>query len=264
MKKLFHEAPNSLFFYVQALTEGDYCLVHLLEENSTYRELFTGACREREVILDNSIFELGEAFDMHKFHKWAYELKPTWYIIPDALEDTEKTLLNARTWNSVYKEATPGKTIGVVQGKDYYEIVNCYTELDRDVNVDMIAISFDYSYYEQLVPHPNKLVSWMLGRITLLGLLEKDSIINKSKPHHLLGTSLPVEGKYYRQYPWIYSVDTSNPVVAAILDIPYEQNYGLYHKESQKLFELITHPAEKVDLGLLHYNLSEFRKYWNG
>lgn len=264
MKKLFHEAPNSLFYYVQSRTEGDYCLVHLLEEDATYRELFRKACREREVILDNSIFELGEAFDMHKFHEWTYELSPTWHIIPDALEDTEKTLKNARLWDTVYREATPGKTVGVVQGKDYYEIVHCYTELDQEINVDMIAISFDYSYYEQLVPHANKLVSWMLGRITLLGLLEKDGIINKSKPHHLLGTSLPVEGKFYKQYPWIYSVDTSNPVVAAIKGVSYEENFGLYHKESQKLFELINYPGEEVDLGLLSHNLSEFRKYWNG
>lgn len=263
MIKLFHEAPNSLFYYVQAKTDGDYCLVHLLEENETYRDLFKQACREREVILDNSIFELGEAFDMHRFHEWTCELEPTWYIIPDVLEDSQNTIHNARIWNDVYRQATPGKCIGVVQGKDYYDIVDCYTKLDQSIDVDMIAISFDYSMYKRLVPNPNRLMSWMLGRVTLLGLLEADGVINKNKPHHLLGTSLPVEGKFYRDYPWIYSVDTSNPVVAAIKGVAYEENFGLTHKESQKLFELINYPGDLVESGLLEHNLQEFRKYWN-
>ena len=47
-----------------------------------------------------------------------------------------------------------------------------------------VAISFDYSYYQKTVPHPNKYVSWMLGRVKLLGDLVKDGIIDTSKPHH--------------------------------------------------------------------------------
>ncbi len=68
--KIAHESPVELFYYIQSKTDYDYCLVHLLEENETYKELFVQACKEREVILDNSIFELGEAFDMKKFFDW--------------------------------------------------------------------------------------------------------------------------------------------------------------------------------------------------
>ena len=40
----------------------------------------------REVLLDNSIFELGTAFDSEKFAKYVEELKPTYYVVPDVLE----------------------------------------------------------------------------------------------------------------------------------------------------------------------------------
>ena len=263
MIKISHEAPTGLFYYIQSKTDYDYCLVHLLEEDETYKDLFLKACKEREVILDNSIFELGEAFDMKKFFEWVDILKPTWYIIPDALEDSKKTIYNAYVWNQFHRPNRKEKSIAVVQGKTYEEIVECYQTLDEKLDVDMIAISFDYSFYEKLVPHPNRLVSWMLGRVALLGMLEKDGVINRYKPHHLLGAALPQEGLYYRQYDWIYSMDTSNPVVHAIKGIKYKDT-GLMTKESQKLYELISHPAEAVNRDVLDHNLKAFKKFWNG
>lgn len=262
MIKIAHESPVGLFYYVQSKTDYDYCLVHLLEENDTYRELFRQACFDREVILDNSIFELGEAFDMKHFFKWVNELQPTWYIIPDALEDAKKTIFNAYVWNQFHRPTAKGKSIAVVQGKTYEEIVECYQVLDEKLDVDMIAISFDYSLYEEMVPHPNKLVSWMLGRVALLGRLEKDGVINKNKPHHLLGCALPQEGQYYQGYDWIYSMDTSNPVVHAIKNIEYPTE-GLKTKESQKLFELINYPADDIKKRTLDWNVSLFRRWWN-
>ena len=66
--KTFHEAPNSCFERVQQITDGDYCLVHLYDENEQYKEHFDNAVRKgREVILDNSIFELGTAFDSQDY-----------------------------------------------------------------------------------------------------------------------------------------------------------------------------------------------------
>ena len=263
MIKIAHESPTDLFSYVQSRTDYDYCLVHLLEENEAYKEAFIKACKEREVILDNSIFELGEAFDMKKFFEWNNKLEPTWYIIPDALEDAKTTIFNAYVWNQFHRPTAKGKSIAVVQGKTYEEIVECYQILDDKLDVDMIAISFDYSLYEEMVPHPNKLMSWMLGRVALLGRLEKDNVINKQKPHHLLGCALPQEGQFYRGYDWIYSMDTSNPVVHTYKGIQYPAE-GLQIKESQKLYELITSPEFLFDKKILEHNISSFRRWWNG
>jgi hypothetical protein len=265
MIKIAHEAPIDLFDEVQRLTDYDYALVHLLEENGRYRDTFEHAVKKgREVILDNSIFELEEAFEADRFALWVERLKPTWYIVPDALENAEKTMQQAANWFKNYSHV-PGKSIGVVQGKTYQEIRDCYRAMDEIANVDMIAISFDYSYYRESCPHPNKYVSWMLGRVKLLGDLERDNIINKDKPHHLLGCGLPQEFSFYKHadYKWIYSLDTSNPVVHGIKNIPYGPE-GLWSKESQKLHELIDYPLENLDINLILDNIKSFRNFTNG
>jgi len=265
MIKIAHEAPIDIFDEVQRLTDYDYALVHLLEENGRYRDTFEHAIKKgREVILDNSIFELEEAFEADRFAIWVERLKPTWYIVPDALENAEKTMQQAANWFKNYSHV-PGKSIGVVQGKTYQEIRDCYRAMDEIANVDMIAISFDYSYYRESCPHPNKYVSWMLGRVKLLGDLERDNIINKDKPHHLLGCGLPQEFSFYKHadYNWIYSLDTSNPVVHGIKNIPYGPE-GLWSKESQKLHELIDYPLENLDINLILDNIKSFRNFTNG
>ena len=261
MVKIAHESPKSIFNQVQALTDFDYALVHLLEEDPEYLTLFEQARdKGREIILDNSIFELEEAFNADKFAEWVDYLRPTWYIIPDALEDMEMTCTKAYEWKQRYGDV-PGKSIGVVQGKNYGEIVTCYRYMDEVIDVDMIAISFDYSYYTHSFPHPNKYVSWMLGRVKLLGDLVRDGVINSSKAHHLLGCSLPQEFAFYTDYDWIYSLDTSNPVVHGIKGIEYRED-GLWTKESQKLFELINHKV--TDTNTILCNINKFRWFANG
>ena len=266
MIKIAHEAPIDIFEEVQRYTDYDYALVHLLEQNPRYRDAFERAVKSgREVILDNSIFELEEAFEADRFSQWVNRLKPTWYIVPDALEDAEKTISQMEAWNDSGLGYEGSGKIGVVQGKTYDEIVDCYNYLNKEADVDMIAISFDYSYYTKSVPHPNKYVSWMLGRVKLIGDLLRDGVINEDKPHHLLGCGLPQEFSFYKHadYKFIYSLDTSNPVVHGIKNISYGEE-GLWSKESQKLHELIDTDVEEIDVDLIMNNINKFRWLTNG
>lgn len=262
--RIAHEAPKKLFEYVQSQTDYDYCLINLYEEDQEYAELFNEAVKSgREVILDNSIFELGTAFDRSKYKAGIEKLNPTWYIIPDVLEDAEGTWNSLEDWFTDYTPTgVNSKTIGVVQGKTVYDALECFRRMSIDPRVDMVAISFDYSFYELLVAHPNKLVSWMLGRIAFLGHIVKHFPHILNKPIHLLGCALPQEGQYYRDYEFLYSMDTSNPVVHAIKDIKYSE-IGLLSKDSQKLFELVNF-QEPVEPLLLEYNLRKFKAFWKG
>ena len=265
MIKIAHESPKAIFDDVKRFTDYDYALVHLFEEDEEYLEQFKESVRKgREVILDNSIFELEEAFDADRFAYWIKELKPTWYIVPDALENAKKTLQQMAAWNMRHSDI-PGKKIGVVQGKTYSEIVNCYDYMANIAGVDMVALSFDYSYYEEKFQHPNKYVSWMFGRVQLLGRMLKEGVITTDKPHHLLGCGLPQEFAFYRNagYDWIYSLDTSNPVVHGLLGIEYRDS-GLWSKESQKLFTMINSDVSNTQLRDIKYNVNMFRQLTNG
>lgn len=266
MIKVAHESPKDIFNEVQSLTDYDYALVHLFEEDPIYLDQFKKAiAKGREVILDNSIFELEEAFDAVKFDKWVNEIKPTWYIVPDALEQSQKTIDQMEDWNNKGLGYKGSGKIGVVQGKTYDEIVDCYNYMNKEADVDMIAISFDYSYYTKSCPHANKYVSWMLGRVKLLGDLLRDGVINKDKPHHLLGCGLPQEFSFYKHsdYDWIYSLDTSNPVVHGIKGISYGSD-GLWSKERQKLHELINSEISIDQLNTIKNNIQKFKWFTNG
>ena len=264
--KIAHESPISIFNEIQKLTDSDYALVHLFEESPEYLQKFKDAIAAgREVILDNSIFELEEAFDSEKFAHWIIELEPTWYIVPDALEDYQRTRTNMIKWNRDWADRVPGKKIGVVQGKTYEEIKDCYEYMASLARVDMVAISFDYSYFRDSFPHPNKYVSWMLGRVALLGRLLKEGVIDTKLPHHLLGCGLPQEFQLYREagYDWIYSIDTSNPVIHGLKGI-YYKDQGLWDKESQKLFTMINSEVTSTQMEVIRHNVSRFRWFANG
>lgn len=255
---IFHEAPISIFDKIQEVTDGDYALVHLFEESEEYLNKFYKAKkRDREIILDNSIFELGHAFDKDRFIYWVEDLNPTSYIIPDVLENAEQTVKNVKEWSF----RSDSKSIGVVQGKSIEEVVWCYNEIEP--LVDKVAISFDYSFFideDMNGKLPTKYHHYMYGRDALLCyMLNIAQCINENKPHHLLGCGLPQEFNVYRDYSWIESVDTSNPVVAGIKGIRYNGPNGLEDKPTEKLFTLINSEPTKKDLELILYNIECFR-----
>ena len=263
--KIAHECPLNVLEEVSAMTDYSYCLVHLLDEYPQYLDFFRREKEKgREIVIDNSVFETEKAYDSVKYLKWIQELQPTYYIIPDALESMRETLTLARDWYENYHSKAVGKAIGVVQGQSYSELTHCYRALDQDLGVDKIAISFNYDYYRELVPHPNEETSWMLGRIALLNKWLREGIINKKKPHHLLGASDPREFKFYNKehFSWIDSLDTSSPVVLALTGKMYDNDIlGWYKKPRVKLYTLLDDTSFNKEL--LIYNINIFRKYVN-
>lgn len=268
--KISHECPLAMLDKSIYFNDYDYALVHLFETEPEYLNFYKKCVSNgRQVLLDNSIFELGKAFESAKFADWISELKPTEYIIPDALENALDTMDNALAWKEDYqdrlkKELPNTKSIGVVQGKSYTDLVSCYIYMDETIGVDKIAISFDYSYYREICPHPNKWMSYAMGRIQTLSRLQEDGIINKDKPHHLLGCALPIEFMFYRQgFDWIETLDTSSPIVHGLLGILYNTG-GLVSKESIKLVDLLHANPTSDQMSIVWRNLNVFRELVRG
>jgi len=269
--KTFHEAPIYYMDLVDKVTDGTYFLVHLFPENEEYldRAIKLGKT-ERHTILDNSVFELEAAFDSEGFAHWIDLTSPTEYIIPDVLEDADQTIANVLDWNENHKRyvCRSSKSIGVVQGKSYEEIVRCYKEIEP--LVDKVAISFDYSFYREVRGADwdgvNKLELWKFGRRALIARLQRDGIINRSKPHHLLGASIYDEFQTYQGLNWIDSVDTSSPVMWAMEKKLYTNEI---YKPKAKLFTLIDFKPSSIEEDLditskMVQNIATFRKVCNG
>lgn len=258
--RVAHESPLEIFDLVQEQTDYDYALVHLFETNKAYLDKFKSAvAKGRHVILDNSLFELETPFDPERFAYWINELKPTEYIIPDALEDSYTTISNLNEWLDLYKDKVDGKTIGVVQGRSYDDLIWCYKELEP--KVDKVAISFDYSWMvEGSSGLFNREEQFMLGRRRLIRSLVLDNVINIDKPHHLLGCFLPQEFTAYKNCKWIDTIDTSNPVVHGINNIRYEP-FGLEEKVKTKLIEYMDKQLTLSQVDDIFYNIRKFREF---
>lgn len=264
--KIAHEAPISILKSMQSMTDYDYALVHLFESHQEYYDYFYDARhnKHRDVLLDNSIFELGTAFDGEKFAEWIVKLQPSYYILPDVLEDSDGTIGNFISFSSMYKDL-PCLKIGTVQGRTFSELVDCYRFMSE--HADMIAISFDLSYYQVSSMGNGKLQRQCNGRYKFICDLIAADVWNKDKPHHLLGCSLAKEFSMYRKNSYlfdsIYSVDTSNPVVAGIKGLLYNGEFGLETKPSQKLFELIEHNVSPEEMKRIEYNVKCFKQIAN-
>jgi len=222
-----HEAPISLMETVQANTDYDYALVHHFEHYDQYFNFFKRSLlNNREVILDNSIFELKTAFDPEKYAEWIVKLSPTFYIVPDVLEDGYQTVDNFMAWRDGYKDL-PGTTMGTIQGTTYHEIADCYRTMS--LFCPYIAISFDMSYYDYTGIGLTQSERRCDGRKRLIKQLIADGLWNWNKPHHLLGCSLAKEFSFYKHNNIynIRSVDTSNPVIAGIQGMKYASDLGL-------------------------------------
>lgn len=259
-----HECPISLLPESREFNDFDYALVHLFETHPEYYSFFqTSLLMGREVLLDNSIFELGVAFDGDLFHEWICKLTPTCYIIPDVLENAEGTIEQCEEWLSFGNSNTHpyvSRKIGVVQGKTFKDLVKCYRYMCREV--DQLAISFDYSYYQTTGIGDNRLELNMTGRQRFITDLIREGIWDYRKPVHLLGCSLAREFSFYVDHNIsnIRSCDTSNPIVAGIEGKRYDNEFGLNTKSVTKL-------ADKIDIVLtteqkedVFYNVNQFKR----
>jgi hypothetical protein len=258
---------------LREITDYDYFLVHLLESNSAYRaEIELSRGLGREIILDNSIFELGQSFNQDKFAYFIRLFKPTEFIIPDVLENYEKTISNFKEFIRKYPKLE-GKKIGVVQGSSEEECFSCYKEL-VNLGAEKIAISFDYKWYEESRKSffdLTKYHNWMWGRINFLKKLIKKDFFREEIPLHLLGCGLPQEFCYYgeEEKKYIESIDTSNPVIHGLHGIEYidlskegsgeKEKWGLFNKKSKKLAEMIDYLPEVREWDLVVKNIAKFK-----
>ncbi len=145
-----HEVPRCLLTASDEFNDYSYCLPHLMDEDEQYRQYFYDAkANGRYIVMDNSLHELGHAYDHDRLFYWMNEIKPNEFIVPDVWMDKTTTLVNAKYWKQYKypKETTP---VAVVQAKSYGEAVECYTIL-RDLKYRKIAFSYGADWYADLI-----------------------------------------------------------------------------------------------------------------
>ena len=258
MFKVSHELPINMLDKSFEINDYEYCLPHLLDQNETYRKHFEDAKESGSyIIMDNSLHELGEAYDSKRLLHWIKVLEPNEFIVPDVWQDKTATLVNAKKWQSIELPENTTK-VAVVQAQSYHEAFECYNILKMQ-GYQKIAFSYGADWYAEEFPHPNPLVGKMMGRIMMISKMYKSGLIGKSDRVHLLGCALPQEFGYYADFPFIESIDTSNPIIHGLQGVKYN-SLGLLNKESIKI-DKIDKEINTDTLYDINHNLIQFKQF---
>jgi hypothetical protein len=257
MIKISHETPLCLLEDSKHFNDYDYCLPHLLDEEKGYEEYFRQVKKEgRYIIMDNSLHELGEAYNNDRLMYWINELEPDEFIVPDVWEQRNASVVNARKWSQIILPKNTTK-VAVVQAQTIHEAATCY-QTYKDLGYAKIAFSYGASYYNDVIPHPNLDLGKALGRLSVISALYKTKVISQNDKIHLLGCAVPQEFGWYKGFDCIESIDTSNPVMAALEGTRYNLS-GLDKKPKANMNDYYYMLEEEVNWDLLTDNLTKFR-----
>lgn len=258
MIKVSHETPLCLLEDSRLFNDYDYCLPHLLDQEQGYQDYFlTSVAQGRYIIMDNSLHELGVAYDEDRLLHWIGVLRPNEFIVPDVWQDRTQSVVNARKWAQI-KLPKGVEKVAVVQATTIHEAATCY-QTYKDLGYKKIAFSYGASYYNDVVPHANKDLGKALGRMSVISALYKTRVIEDNDRVHLLGCQVPQEFGWYRGFKFIESIDTSNPVMAALEGIRYT-NAGLTEKPKANMNDYFFMLSNQVDYELLSHNILKFRE----
>jgi hypothetical protein len=259
MKGVIHNNISSFGFGLsKTFNDYDYCLPHLLDKHRLYEEYFRQAKAEgRYIIMDNSLHELGEAYDTKRLLHWVTELEPNEFIVPDVWQDKTASVRNAKTWASVELPKNTTK-VAAVQGKTYTDFSTGYQRY-KWFGYKKIAFSYGASWFAECFQHPNPYVAKMMGRLKTINNLYKHNVISDFDRVHLLGCNLPQTFLYYKDFPFIESIDTSNPIIHGLKGMRYSEG-GLLHKDKEKIDENFIQPISPKQKEDVLHNVKMFRK----
>ena len=258
--KVSHEVPRCLLTLSPEINDYEYILPHLLDQDEEYLAYYREAkAKGRYIVMDNSLHELGEAYDFDRLKYWVNELEPDEFMVPDVWMDCHQTAAQAKYWLQ-FDFPTKTKSIAVIQGKDKNDAYLC-AGLLRELGYDKLCVSYGATWYNDFFPHTNTDMGKALGRVRFVQGLLNLSHLNDVK-FHLLGCSIPQEFGWYDNNPRIESIDTSNPVMAALDGIKYNNN-GLNYKPNANMNDHFDMMFDELDYDLVKYNTNKFKQINN-
>jgi len=257
-KLISHETPLEMMIkYQDSISDYLYILLHIAMKDPHYLEFAINYKKRGGMIyLDNSCFELGESLDSSLLYEYYQKINPDVVILPDKLGFKEDTIKRSLSFIDQYPSCIRA-AMPVIQGNSFEEMIECYNEFLKISELQYIAIPFVYSW----IPKDPFLQS--SERVKLISFMDKSGIINKDIKHHLLGAWLPQEFIHYRNYSWIYSIDTSSPIMAAIENTPYTL-MGLQAKPFTNLDVAYSKKIEDINMNLVYNNINYFKYLVNG
>ncbi len=254
--KVSHEVPRCLLTASSEFNDYDYCLPHLLDKHADYRQFFLDSReRDRFIIMDNGLFE-GVTHTIEDLREKIKLIEPDIFIVPDEWNNKTITAKNAKHWMQ-YELPERTNLMVVMQGTTISEIHQLYHHC-VDLGYTHFAFNHSSVVYHVLCPTENLIANQAVGRVLLLENMKHENLI---KPHHyihLLGCSVPQEFGWYDGHPQIESIDTSNPIMAALEGTLIWEN-GLNKKPKANMNDHFDTKFEDIQYEDILHNTTQFR-----
>lgn len=239
-----HEFP--LQFYLdgtaERLTDYDYCLAHRYLSNEEYRSYMKNQVSiGRIVYLDNSLYELGKAWNVEEYVDIIKDLNPSYYMLPDMFRDFEGNIESQVRFYNKYFDLN-SKPIVIPHANSLSNpadnLMLSIHRLRKSINpYVMIAIPFaDYSFEnpdnskgyftEEDIPYIPLRQAY--NRKLFLEYHCEELLCNQI---HLLGCKSLAEFDLWSNdfnKKNIVSLDTSHPVAMSLEDKGLTYNKGLF------------------------------------
>lgn len=270
------ELPLCLLQEANKLNQFDLVLFHLLKSNSTYHEWAYNQRRlhpERLMILDNSAYEFfvkGETLDLDEYAYFVEDLQPDYFILPDVLQDREKTIkginefLEKYPMNDIEVKTTVPQPMAVIQGNTDKELTQClfdylhmglknicvpfHIQHFRDCKKsEMIRQDFERMYNGKT----NEDIEYAMGRVQFVKT--HYALIDLFDYVHFLGSHCPFEKIYYGEYN---SMDTGYPVKLGIEGV---ELWKEDHKPNIIIDDFLEKDLDKNTKTLIRKNVRKFR-----
>ena len=254
-----HEVPTDMLEESIQFNDYEYSLLHLMHL-SEYKEFYKNT--KRDHYCDNSAYEyqfLEEDFDVNYFYDIISEIKPTHVIVPDILSDKDATIQAFKDFD-ISKIPEDTKLIGVVQGKTFNELHECYDFLRP--RCDVISIPFHSDAYQERFFNNSKDEADAIGRVKFIRELISDVKVEQNSLH-LIGQALPIELEMYsqREKMFIKSIDTSNPIQFGMLETFYPNDIAKVTTKPKYVMteENILSIPTQTQYSMIKGNISRFK-----
>lgn len=229
MIRIAHILPSSYLEYPDLLSKEDIHLIlaHKILDDEKYRNFYNNL-KNKYLILDNSAFEYGGSLPEAVLIKAIMMIRPDEFVLPDVLRDGAETRRRSETFLKRSRRISGLKFMGIAQGNNLEEWTECYRYFADDEKIHSLGIPLIYSGLKPFGKKiPQKFVS---GREFLLHHLEYKGLLNKKKPHHLLGLRSRLayaELTTLKRYFWIRSADTALAYLHTKLLFTKKRNYKI-------------------------------------
>jgi hypothetical protein len=207
--ELAFEVPTKHLPTLGQHNDYNFTLAHLVKDPA-YLAHYQKS--NKYTICDNSAFELSAPLSAEEIVSAAELLDADEIVAPDAFGSGQKTI--AATKAFIKHLAVTGnlgkyKVMGVVQGSNVPDWINCMVHMRDNKHIDVIG----FSYVGCKVFHADL----TNARIQAVHLSTHSATGNLKKPIHLLGMgNNPIELKLQKKIPNVRSCDTSIPIVQGL------------------------------------------------